>query len=424
MADLTPSNPQPPPISLTQLRVLAQRRQYGAGSVIYTPALIYVEDAAGSPPAPYTIVMTGPDGLISPTLLPPYTPGSTILLETNGTPNTLQDTLNLIQGPNIALVADAFGGVTISASGTISTSFTHIATGDNTTAAMTVDTGATLSYANNGVVNANEIGSINIAGNAPTHPGEVLISQPGNTTAVWADPQVQGLYAVGSFIDLPPAYAAPTTIQPVLVGGSDYNGGTPALWNLKTDSGGRIYVGNFPPFSFTDYGSPAVSAANVYVVNPVSLPPSLAVTQSTSPWVVQDSAAEGSLAVIEAVAEQLTFTKEGSPSIESLNVFVTNQTETAIAPISSTGEAPANATVGPSSVQILAFNTLRKGCNITNTSSSTISLAFGSNAAVLYSGTMLYPGATFWMDLQDFTTAAINAIASDSSGSVSIQEYE
>jgi hypothetical protein len=148
------------------------------------------------------------------------------------------------------------------------------------------------------------------------------------------------------------------------------------------------------------------------------------VTQDTSPWIVKDAAAETSLAAIEAVAEQLTFTEEGSPAANSLNVFVTNQTETAIAPISSIGEAPATASVGASSIQILAFNALRKGCNITNTSSSIISLAFGSNAAILYAGTMLYPGATFWMDLQDFTTAAINAIASDSSGSVSIQEFE
>ena len=416
----TPSNPQPPPISLTQLRVLAQRRQYGAESIIYTPAFISIEDAAGSPPAPYTIVMTGADGLISPTLLPPSTPS--ILLETNSVKNTLQDVLNLIQGPNITLVADAFGGVTISASGTISTSFSNITSGDNTIADMTVDTGATLSYVNEGVVNANEIGTINVSVNLPTHPGEVLISQPGNETAAWADPQVQGLYAVGSFIDSPPPYAAPTTIQPVLVGGSDY-ASPPALWNLKTDPGGQIYIGNFPG-SVSFVGSPSVEALNVNVVAGGFSGGNVGVTQDTSPWIVKDAAAETSLAAIEAVAEQLTFTEEGSPAANSLNVFVTNQTETAIAPISSIGEAPATASVGASSIQILAFNALRKGCNITNTSSSIISLAFGSNAAILYAGTMLYPGATFWMDLQDFTTAAINAIASDSSGSVSIQEFE
>jgi hypothetical protein len=73
---------------------------------------------------------------------------------------------------------------------------------------------------------------------------------------------------------------------------------------------------------------------------------------------------------------------------------------------------------------ILASNPLRKGCSIQNTGSDVISLAFGASAAVLYSGTVLYPGSTFYMDSQDFTTQQINAIASDSSGSVSIQEYE
>src|SRR5665213_239680 len=41
----------------------------------------------------------------------------------------------------------------------------------------------------------------------PTHAGEILISQPGNTTAVWADPLVQGIQAVNTAI---------STINPVL----------------------------------------------------------------------------------------------------------------------------------------------------------------------------------------------------------------
>lgn len=38
-------------------------------------------------------------------------------LETNGAPNTLQTTLNLIAGANITLVSDVFGGVTINSTG-------------------------------------------------------------------------------------------------------------------------------------------------------------------------------------------------------------------------------------------------------------------------------------------------------------------
>jgi phage tail sheath gpL-like len=43
--------------------------------------------------------------------------GSGVTLETNGTPNTVQTLLNLINGSNITLTADGSGGVTIAASG-------------------------------------------------------------------------------------------------------------------------------------------------------------------------------------------------------------------------------------------------------------------------------------------------------------------
>src|SRR5208282_4362829 len=47
---------------------------------------------------------------------------------------------------------------------------------------------------NGGLINANEIGTILVDGNVPTHAGQLLISQPGNSSAVWADPLVQGTY--------------------------------------------------------------------------------------------------------------------------------------------------------------------------------------------------------------------------------------
>jgi hypothetical protein len=321
--------------------------------------------------------MTGLDGLISPTLLPPSTPGTTVLLETNSTPNAIQTILNLKQGANITLTADAFGGVTIAGSGVISSSFTDITSGDNITADMIVDTGATLSYANSGVVNANEIGTINVNGNLPTHAGEILISQPGNETAVWADPLVQGIQADGT---------TASTINPVLISGRGPDGNQ---HDIATDDSGNIIfpgfisVNNFPTVL---YGSPAQEALNCYVVNEIAFAGSVEVTNFPSVQVVSGTVA--------------------------------------VAPLSAVGEPPASASVGMSSAMILASNPLRKGCSIQNTGSDVISLAFGASAAVLYSGTVLYPGSTFYMDSQDFTTQQINAIASDSSGSVSIQEYE
>jgi hypothetical protein len=106
------------------------------------------------------------------------------------------------------------------------------------------------------------------------------------------------------------------------------------------------------------------------------------VTQSTTPWVVQEEAT------------------------------------------TATGESPTFATVGTSSGTALSSNSSRKGLTLVNTSTATISIAFGANPAVLYSGITLYPNGSFSMGTYDFTTAAVNAIASASSSNLAIQEWE
>src|SRR5580658_2606425 len=108
--------------------------------------------------------------------------------------------------------------------------FSDLTSGDNITATMQVGTGASLAYTGTGVINANEIGTINIDGNLPAHAGQLLISQPGNTTAVWADPLIQGLYPSGTSVATP--------INPVLIGGSQ--GGN--LEPLLQDGSGYLYV--------------------------------------------------------------------------------------------------------------------------------------------------------------------------------------
>lgn len=128
--------------------------------------------------------------------------------------------------------------------------FSDITTGDNTGALMRVAGLSTLTYYQTGTVNANEIGGIGVAENVPDHPGQILISQPGNETAVWADPQVQGLYAAGSDIDNPPDFIAPTTIQPVLIGGRDPNG---KLQDIGVDSAGNIRVSQGEPAGTSTY---------------------------------------------------------------------------------------------------------------------------------------------------------------------------
>jgi hypothetical protein len=126
--------------------------------------------------------------------------------------------------------------------------FSNITTGDNTGALMRVAGVSTLTYYETGIVNANEIGGIGVAENVPDHAGQLLISQPGNATAAWADPQVQGLYAAGDSIASPPAYTAPTTIQPVLIGAEDPDG---LLQNVKVDDTGALVIASPAPDTVT-----------------------------------------------------------------------------------------------------------------------------------------------------------------------------
>ena len=104
------------------------------------------------------------------------------VLQTNSVNNPLQTKLNLLQGANIVLTPDGFGGVTVTAAGTVSTLFSALASSTNTTAAMVVGTGASLAASGSGIVNATEINGIPITG-ALTHAGQIPISQPGNTSA-------------------------------------------------------------------------------------------------------------------------------------------------------------------------------------------------------------------------------------------------
>lgn len=84
-----------------------------------------------------------------------------------------------------------------------------------------------------------------------------------------------------------------------------------------------------------------------------------------------------------------------------------------------TANAPAAASVGVATAQALAANSDRTKVILTNTSDNDISLGIGS-AAVLYSGITLYTGGVHI----EYSTQAINAIASGAASNLGIQEYE
>jgi hypothetical protein len=105
-------------------------------------------------------------------------------------------------------------------------------------------------------------------------------------------------------------------------------------------------------------------------------------------------------------------------SLASVPSHAVTVTKTAL-----TASSPTAASVGVASAQAVATNANRKGLLLTNThATNRISLGFGA-AAVLDSGVTLYPAGTYWMDEYDFTTGAVNAIASGAATNLAIQEY-
>lgn len=89
-----------------------------------------------------------------------------------------------------------------------------------------------------------------------------------------------------------------------------------------------------------------------------------------------------------------------------------------------TAKAAASATVGTASTSILASNTNRMGCVITNTGIRDVFIGIGASA-VLNQGIFLSSNGGVWvMDDYTFTTQAINGIVLASTTNVSIQEFE
>lgn len=125
---------------------------------------------------------------------------------------------------------------------------------------------------------------------APAHAGQLLISQPGNASAVWADPLVQGLYPIGTPISTP--------INPVFIGASD---GT-NLQAVLVDGSGNLKVAQQGAVSVT--GTVVVSS----VTNPVTISGTVAVSSVGGTVTVAGSSSDNSanssakLPVLGAVA--------------------------------------------------------------------------------------------------------------------------
>lgn len=217
---------------------IANRKDH-ANQTFWTEYRQYGYVVGGTPAQANGYVVLGPDGKIDPSLLP-----SSSTVRVNGTPitnpNFNDSTPAAPSGyTNVIWQYDAFGNVSAAYSTTgASASFADITSGTNLGQTLVVGNGSSLTVAcpGTGVIEATELATDNctpVATNIshPVHAGQLLISQPGNASAVWADPQVQGLYASGTPVSTP--------IYPVLVGGADQNG---FLQNLLVTTSGEAVV--------------------------------------------------------------------------------------------------------------------------------------------------------------------------------------
>jgi hypothetical protein len=147
----------------------------------------------------------------------------------------------------------------------------------------------------------------------------------------------------------------------------------------------------------------------------VGLTEILDVTVTPAPGSIQD-------ANLTKVAGTAVTTGAGTSNAGTQRVVLSSDsvvsTKTAL-----TATAPASATVGITSSQVLAANANRKSLVLVNTSLGNISIGFGATA-VLNSGITLYPNGTFCMDEYMYTTAAITAIAANASSNLAIQEWQ
>jgi hypothetical protein len=298
--------------------------------------------------------------------------------------------------------------------------FSQVLTGTNAGQTLTVGTASLLTYST-GIINANEIGGINAAGNSPAHAGQLLISQLGNTTALWADPFVQGPWINGTSIVAPGAMGDGTSnIQPVFVAGYD---GTD-MRGFLTDSTGqlKVLVENTPAVTVsgtvavTQSGSWTVAATqsgtwNIGTVTAVtsitnavtvtgsvavsSVSGTVAVTQSTSPWVISGT--------VTTASESAT----GS-TVPADATYIGWDSSGNLVGVSAANPLPVSATIGGTFTPALTADRTVTG-NITGTGTQTISCAGG--------GTLIFNITGSWTGTIDFQASvdSTNWIAVDAS---------
>src|ERR1035437_3669523 len=219
-------------------------------------------------------------GAFVPSVMPPALSGFFASMPANllvGQVFFATDTNQVFLGSTLGNLLVSTGG---SGGGSGSASFSAVTSGVSVGQNLTVGDGSSLFPSGTGIVNATEINGIPITG-ALTHAGQIPISQPGNASAVWADPLVQGLFPEGT---------ATSGINPVLMSGKGADGLQHSLsvdnsGVLNINAVGATFVGtlsqNLTQWASivlgvpTPYGTAPSSGnyigVNAYITNPVAV---------------------------------------------------------------------------------------------------------------------------------------------------------
>jgi hypothetical protein len=166
---------------------------------------------------------------------------------------------------------------------------------------------------------------------------------------------------VGSSITLPVSIAAPIAV-------------TGTFWQAIQPVSGTVAVSNFPatPFTFTNYGSPPVEAANVYVVNPVTFPGTVNVA--------------GAVSVSNFPASQAV-TGTFWPTTQPVSIATVAVTNAGTFPVQAQDVSAGNASTSQVSITstataIVAARATRNSVKITNMGTTPIYLGFTSGVTV------------------------------------------
>ena len=162
---------------------------------------------------------------------------------------------------------------------------------------------------------------------------------------------------------------------------------------------------------------------------PISVPDPLTVSGTVSIDSLPDPVTVSGTVSVDSLPNPVTVS--GTVSVDSLpnpvTVSGTVSVDSLPDPDAITQSAPTAETVGITSAEALAANANRRYACFINTSANWISLGFGANDAVLYSGITLAPNSgSYEMSegANNVSLQAVNAIASAGTSNLAIQEGE